>query len=78
MTIIKNTTAFDYLYDFVENRECDGKIERLLNEIADYEKIDVFNSYVDDQFPNGTDEDEYLEFFRKNVDKILDECGCID
>lgn len=78
MNIVKNTTAWNYLYDFVENRECDGKIEKLLDTIAEYEKIDVFNNYVDEQFPNVTDEYKYLEFFRKNVDKILDECGCID
>ena len=65
MTLIESVSAITVLADFAlftENQEERIKIECLITAIREKGKTLDFEWYIENEFPNGTDKDELVQF----------------
>ena len=78
MKVIKYIDAVDFIYDCISSEDCDlcwDDVSNLLRTITDRKKEKMFDFIVSIEFPNGVDDDEFIEFVKNEQSFILKELG---
>ena len=78
MKVIKYIDAVDFIYDCISSEDCDlcwDDVSNLLRTITARKKEKMFDFIVSIEFPNGVDDDEFIEFVKNEQSFILKELG---
>ena len=78
MKVIKYIDAVDFIYDCISSEDCDlcwDDVSNLLRTITDRKKEKMFDFIVSIEFPNGVDDDEFIEFVKNEQSYIFKELG---
>ena len=78
MKVIKYIGAVDFIYACINSDHCDlcwDDVSDLIRTITDSKIENSFDLLVVSEFPNGVDDDEFIEFVKNEQSFILKELG---
>ena len=78
MKVIKCIDAIDFIYDCINSEDCDlcwDDVSNLIRAITDRKMEISFDFIISNEFPNGVDDDEFIEFVKNKQSFILKELG---
>ena len=78
MKVIKNIGAVDFIYACINSDNCDlcwDDVSNLIRTITDRKKEISFDLLMFSEFPNGVDDDEFIEFVKNEQSYIFKELG---
>ena len=78
MKVIKCIDAIDFIYDCINSEDCDlcwDDVSNLIRTITDRKMENSFDFIISNEFPNGVDDDEFIEFVKNKQSFILKELG---
>ena len=78
MKVFKVISAIDFVYDCIRDDECElcwDDVSDLIRKITDRKMEIAFDFIISNEFPNGVDDDEFIEFVKNEQSFILKELG---
>ena len=78
MKVCKYIDAVDFIYDCIDSKDCDlswGDVSNLIRKITDRKMEIAFDFIISNEFPNGVDDGEFIEFIKNKQSFILKELG---
>ena len=78
MKVIKYIDAVDFIYDCINSDHCDlswDDVSNLIKTITDRKKEKMFDFIVSNEFSNGVDANEFVEFVKNEQPYIFKELG---
>lgn len=78
MKVIKYIDAVDFIYECIDSKDCDlcwDDVSNLIRAITDRKMEISFDFIISNEFPNGVDDDEFIEFVKNKQSFILKELG---
>ena len=78
MKVFKVISAIDFVYDCIRDDECElcwDDVSDLIRTITDRKKEKMFDFIVSNEFSNGVDANEFVEFVKNEQSYIFKELG---
>ena len=78
MKVIKYIDAVDFIYACINSEDCDlcwDDVSNLIRTITDRKMEISFDFIISNEFPNGVDDDEFIEFVKNKQSYIFKELG---
>ena len=78
MKVIKYIDAVGFIYECIDSKDCDlcwDDVSNLIRAITDRKMEISFDFIISNEFPNGVDDDEFIEFVKNKQSFILKELG---
>ena len=78
MKVIKYIDAVDFIYECIDSDNCDlcwDDVSNLIRKITDRKMEIAFDFIISNEFPNGVEDGEFIEFIKNEQSFILKELG---
>lgn len=75
MFLLKKVSAMDVLSDKIDSGELIDDAALFDIKISDQHKEDAFEYHMEEQFPNGLDEDDFVEYINGHLYEITEDIG---